>query len=85
LACAIAIGELIERRGGSNAGMVKMAGVGSDKMAGKGPVTGSSVVFRWEGVRKHRACLDMFYDRTFSRAYSADLKGILFTLAIVRE
>jgi len=54
-------------------------------MAGKGPVTGPSVVFRWEGVRKHRACLDVFYDCTFSCAYSADLEDILFTKAIVRE
>jgi len=37
------------------------------KMAGKGPVTGPSVAFRWEEIRKHRACLDMFYDCTFTR------------------
>jgi len=55
-------------------------------MAGKGPVTGPSAVFRWEGVRKNRACLDTFYDDcTFPRACSDVLEGILLIIANVRE
>jgi len=52
-------------------------------MAGKELVTGPSAAFCWEGVRKNRACFDMFYDCTFSRAYSVVLESILFIIAIV--
>jgi len=55
-------------------------------MAGRarqnGEGTGTSVIFRWEGVRKNCACLDAFYDRIFSRAYSAVLEIVGLFLSL---
>jgi len=50
---------------------------GGDKIWGsKGPVTGPNVIFRAR-IRKNRACIDTFYDRTFSLAYSTILERLL--------
>jgi len=44
------------------------------KMAGKGPVTGPSVVFRWEGREGNKnSCLSRRVLRPYLFTYSADL------------